>query len=227
MKLSIRTTKVENIFGWLLLAGHLLILPSLAISINEMFANPLSEASLNLVLFLAELALTILIFRKFLWASTKAFARKPFLCVGLSLLGFAMYYIGTAAVGLLIQRVSENFSNVNNDSILELIAEKPALKYTIAFAVPITEELIYRAMVFRSLQVKSRLAAYLISITVFSLIHVLGYIGTASPLVLLLCFLQYIPASFSLAWIYEKADTIWAPILMHMSVNLTYVLLMR
>ena len=35
----------------------------------------------------------------------------------------------------------------------------------------------------------------------------------------LLAALQYIPAGIALGWTYEKSNTIWAPILLHMTIN--------
>jgi membrane protease YdiL (CAAX protease family) len=85
--------------------------------------------------------------------------------------------------------------------------------------VPIAEELLYRGLVFRSIHSKSRVWAYVISILVFAALHVVGYIGMYEPMHLFVCLLQYLPAGFCLAWAYERADTIWAPILIHVSVN--------
>ena len=43
-----------------------------------------------------------------------------------------------------------------------------------------------------------------------------GQVGWTATL---LCALQYLPAGVALGWTYEKADTIWAPILVHSMVN--------
>jgi len=44
---------------------------------------------------------------------------------------------------------------------------------------------------------------------------------------LFLCFLQYLPAGFALAFCYRRSGSIFAPILVHMVVNQTGMLLMR
>ena len=87
------------------------------------------------------------------------------------------------------------------------------------FLVPVAEEVFYRGLIFRCLSSKSRLVAYPVSIAVFALVHVAGYIGSADALTLLLCFLQYLPAGYCLAWCYANTGTIVTPILMHMIVN--------
>ena len=77
----------------------------------------------------------------------------------------------------------------------------------------------YRGLIFRNLYGKSRWAAYIVSILAFAVIHIIGYIGRYSALELLMAFLQYLPAGLCLAWAYTKADTIFAPILIHAAIN--------
>ena len=62
---------------------------------------------------------------------------------------------------------------------------------------------------------------------VFASIHVIGYIGLFDWQTLCLCLAQYLPAGIALAWAYEKADTIVAPILMHITINQIGMLAMR
>ena len=77
---------------------------------------------------------------------------------------------------------------------------------------------------FRNLYKTSPIAAYLVSMGVFAAIHVVGYIGSFSPLHLLLCFVQYLPAGFCLAWCYRQTGTLLAPVIMHTLVNTVSVL---
>ena len=53
----------------------------------------------------------------------------------------------------------------------------------------------------------------------FSLVHVTGYIGAYSPMHLLMCFIQYLPASFCLCWCYCQTGTIITPMIMHAVTN--------
>lgn len=228
MKLSISMSRREMILGWLLMAGQLVILPIVAVIINSLLSNPLSDFTLNILLFVTDFLLAIIIFRRFLAASARHSIRTPFRSLRFAALGLILYYIGSFLVGLLISAVSEDFFNVNDSAIFQMAQDNyfPMAICTVLL-VSVTEELIYRGLIFRSLHRKNRFVAYLVSACVFSLIHVAGYIGTASGTILLLCFLQYIPAGLSLGWAYEKADSIWAPILMHMTVNQVSISLMR
>ena len=59
------------------------------------------------------------------------------------------------------------------------------------------------------------------------MIHILGYIGVYSPLEIVMAFLQYLPAGLCLAWTYTKAQTIFAPIMVHSLVNAIAIGLLR
>jgi membrane protease YdiL (CAAX protease family) len=55
---------------------------------------------------------------------------------------------------------------------------------------------------------------------------VIAYIGTLSPMRLLLSLLQYLPAGYCLARAYAKSGSLFAPMLIHATINLIAVLLM-
>ena len=220
MKLSISMTKTEWNLGWLFLVAQLLVLPVALVMANQLLGSPLSVAELNFVLFVINFLLTLAIFHRFLWSSLRLSLCAPFRYLRAAFLGFAAYYLLSFLVGIFIQTVYPAFSNVNDENIILMSQDGYTLMAVgTILLVPITEETLYRGLVFRGLHSKSRLAAYAVSTAVFAFIHIAGYIGAAEPIVLLLCFLQYIPAGLTLAWAYERADSIWAPILMHIAIN--------
>lgn len=220
MKLSISMTNREERLGWLVLVLQLFVLPTLLVTANALLPVPLSNASLNCLLFLIDFTAVVLVFRRFLMLSARQAAAAPFRCLRFAAIGLALYYIGTFLIGLLISSVYPHFSNINDSNIQSMAQEHYGLILAgTVLLVPLTEETLFRGLIFRALQQKNRLLAYVLSTLFFGLIHVTGYIGTAAPAVLLLCLLQYVPAGLCFAWAYEKADTIWAPILMHMAIN--------
>lgn len=220
MKLSISMTRNEVRFGWLFLALQLLVLPVLLVLVNALLPVPLSNASLNFLMFVIDFGLALLIFHRFLLASARFSAAAPFRCLRFAAIGLILYYLATFLVGMFIQAVYPDFSNANDSSIHSMAQENYSLMLAgTVLLVPVTEETLYRGLVFRGLREKSRVAGYILSTLFFALIHVTGYMGAVSPTVLLLCLLQYIPAGICLAWAYEKADSIWTPILMHMAIN--------
>ena len=93
--------------------------------------------------------------------------------------------------------------------------------------VPVTEECVFRGLIFRNLWKTSAIAAYLVSMAAFSAVHIVSYIGVYCPLHLVLAFLQYLPAGIWLAWCYTKSGSIFGPIVMHAIINLYSLNLLR
>ena len=87
------------------------------------------------------------------------------------------------------------------------------------FLAPLSEECLFRGLLFGQVLKKSRMGAYALSAVCFALIHVMGYLGTYTPLQLVLSLAQYLPAGLILARSFEKSGTIAVPILIHMTIN--------
>lgn len=227
-KLSVTTSKNEMICGLAYIGIQILLLPVLLAQGNLLLGKPLSAVQLNFLLFCIDFICVAVIFRNFLWRSAKQSLSSPFRCLRSAVIGLLLYWLGTYAVNFLIFAVSPDFSNVNDASIYELVQENYTLM-TIGtvILVPIVEETLYRGVIFGNLYRKNRLAAYVISTFIFASLHVIGYISQFEPMQLALCFLQYIPAGLCLARAYVSADSIWAPILMHMTINQIGALAMR
>ncbi len=228
MKLSISMTRRETLLGWFYLLFSMFLFPVLFDLVNSRLAEPLSDTQLNLLYFFLNFSCVAVIFRRFLWQSLKTALGAPWRCLRFAGLGLLLYYVGMMLVSQLILRISPNFSNVNDDTIVSMTKEHSTLMaFSTIWLVPVTEETLYRGLFFQGLQRKSRLLAYLVSMLVFSMIHVMGYIGWVDWLTLLLCFIQYCPAGIALAFAYEKADTIIAPMLMHITINQIATSVMR
>ena len=228
MKLSISTTRRENIFGYIYLAFYHLLLPTLIALVFYILGYEISLTAINILYFLINFIAIVIIFHRFLGHSLKAAFKKPLCCLRFAGLGFVLYYMGMLVVSFLILYINPAFSNVNDSNIADMVQENTALlSFCTVLLVPVVEETLYRGLIFQQLQKKHRFLAYLVSCLVFSGIHVVGYIGQADWLTLLLCFMQYLPAGLSLAWAYEKSDTLFAPILMHITINLLGIAAMR
>ncbi len=228
MKLSISMTRRETVFGWVYLFINLFVLPVLLNMGNQLLAAPLSEAELNLVYFALNFLLVLVIFRRFLGKSLALALKTPWRCLRFAALGFFLYYIAMMAVSRVVTYLQPEFVNVNDSAIMDMTREQYTLmSIATVFLVPITEETLFRGLLFRGLQEKNRVLAYIVSTVVFGGIHVVSYVGLYDWLTLLLCFLQYLPAGIALAWAYEKTDTILTPMLIHMTVNQIGVSAMR
>ena len=220
MKLSIATIRQENILGYIYLAFcHILLADAIAI-VAHFLGYPISASALNIIYFLVNFASVAAIFHRFLGKSLQAAWKNIPKCLVSVVLGFGIYYWGTILLGLLITWIDPDFANVNDQAITDMFQEHPGIwGLCTIFFVPVVEETLYRGLIFQQLQRKHRILAYIVSVAVFSAIHIVGFIGNAGLLTLLLCFMQYLPAGIALAWAYERADNIVAPILIHIIVN--------
>lgn len=220
--------KYEKTLGWIFLALTPLALPMALVYLCRLFRLQLDDAQLNVLLFVLDFVLTTAIFHHFLWKNTElSFARpgKTFMWMGI---GFAAYNLGNYLVALLVMLLAPDFANANDANIQGMLQEHFwPMMICIVILVPITEETLYRGLVFGALRKKCRWLAYVVSICAFSALHVVGYIGTLSPLHLLVSFLQYLPGAAALALAYDQSESIWSSILIHSTINLLATLAMR
>ncbi len=218
--LSNNLTSQETLSGFIYLAFQLLFLPSILKWCNGQLTNGLSAAELNFVFYLINFMAMLLIFHNFLGRSARQVSQHPAYFCQAVILGLAAYYACNFCTTWVVRQLVPGFSNYNDAAIADMSRGSYFLMLIgTVILVPPVEECFYRGLIFRNLYGKSRWAAYIVSILAFSIIHILGYIGKYSPLELLMAVLQYLPAGLCLAWAYTKADTIFAPILIHAAIN--------
>lgn len=221
-------TNQETIGGFCYLVFELVFLPSILSWLNGRLDAPLSAAELNFVFYLVNFIAILLIFHDFLGRGLNQVAQHPAIFCQAVILGAAAYYACNWATSWAVRQLVPGFSNYNDQAIASMLGTNRMLMIVgTVILVPPVEECLYRGLIFRNLYGKSRWAAYIASILAFAIIHILGYIGTYSPLELLMAFLQYLPAGLCLAWAYTKADTIFAPILIHALINAISIGLVR
>lgn len=219
-RISVALPKRSLTFGLIYIALQLLVLPLALTWGNWLLGSPLSVTSLNFVFFAFNFIVITVVYRDFLLKNIKILIQNPWRVLRFAGAGLMLYWIAAFAVGLLISSVHPDFSNANDISISQMTKENYTLmSIGTVLLVPVVEETLYRGVVFGGIYPKSRVLAYVVSIAVFSIIHILGYIRVYTPIELLLSFVQYLPAGICLAWTYEKSDSIWAPILIHIAVN--------
>lgn len=219
-KMTPAPSRKETIGGITLMALTLFVTPSILYFINDFLPKPMSVGMLNVVYYILNFLLTILVFRRFLSHSFKAALSRPFSIMWHALLGYLGFQTLSELLGVLIYYIYPEFSNVNDSNIFSMLeTDLLPLAMSTIFLVPLAEETLYRGLIFRGLFDKRPKAAYLVSMAVFAAIHVMGYVGAVSPLVLLLCFVQYLPAGYCLCWCYRQTGTILCPVLMHTIVN--------
>lgn len=227
-KLSVSLSKKNTVFGFIYIVLQLLVLPTLLVLGNWFLGNPLSEAKLNFVFFAVNFIVITVVYRHFLIDNLKILLQRPWRALCFAGAGFVLYWIGSILVGLLIVQLSPDFANANDQYIAEMTQENSMLmRIGTILLVPVVEETLYRGVLFGATYRKNAVLGYVLSTVIFSCIHIIGYLGVYTPLELGLSFLQYVPAGLCLAWSYQKADSIWAPILIHIAVNQIGNLYMR
>ena len=226
--MTVSMRKYEKTLGWIFLALMPYVLPQLIVYLCQLLDLQMDNAKLNILVFSVNFALTILIFHRFLWENAKqSFSRpgKTFLWLGIS---FAAYNLGTNLTMMLVTLLAPGFSNANDASIAEMLQGNfLPMALCIIVLVPVTEEVLYRGLLFGSLRKKCRWLAYVVSICVFSALHIINYIGMLSPLHLVVSFLQYLPGAAALAFAYDMSDSIWPGILIHSTINMLATLSMQ
>lgn len=226
--LSVTPAKKELLWGAVYILLELFALPYLLAQINLIIPKPLSDGRLNAAFFVVNFGATTLIFRRFIKKTldytTRAFPTVIFAAVR----GFLLYWAGNLAVGMLIMRLNPDFININ-DATIHAMTQADFLPMAVCtvFFVPVAEELLFRGVLFAGFYNRSPFMAFLVSTAVFSAIHVLGYIQMYPWDTLLLCFIQYIPASIALGWAYARSGSILSPMIMHIAINAIGIFAMR
>lgn len=218
----------ETLCGWFYFVFYLFLLPSILTAANGMLPQALSEAELNFAYFFINFLTVLWIFHSFLGESFRQVTRHPILVGQAVILGAVAYFACSWAVEKLIFLLAPGFANANDASIGQMLRGNAFLMTLgTVVLVPPVEECMFRGLIFRKLYGTNKWAAYLVSIAAFTLIHIVGFVGSYSPLELCLAALQYLPAGVCLAWAYTKGNTIFAPIFIHAFVNAVGIYRMR
>lgn len=226
--LSVSPNKKEFLFGTVYLVLELTVLPVIITLICQALGLSLSLSRMNVIFFIVSFGFTTIIFRGFI-KRTLLHSGKQFLPVLFAAVrGFLMYWAGNFLVGALVVRIDPEFANINDASITAMMqSDFLPLAICTVFFVPITEELLFRGVLFAGCYRRSRVLAFVISTVVFSAIHVVGYIPDYPWDTLLLCFIQYIPPSIALGWAYARSGSILSPMIMHIAINAIGIFAMR
>lgn len=217
-----RMTKGELIFALCYFPVHILILPFL---IDRMITcGQLNETNGNLAYyaigFLVLVAAEIRFLRRdydTLCDSLLKNIFQVFLCY-LTMMAMNFCISGLLSMAEYLLRDGTAEGNLNNSAIMEMANTEYGKMAAIGiFLAPFSEELMFRGALFGTLRRKNRIIAYAVSMLAFSVYHVWAY-AMMDP-VYWIYVLEYLPASFALCLCYERTDTIWAPIAMHMLVN--------
>ena len=213
-------SRQETLCGIIYMVFQAVFLPSLLYAVNGLLDHAMAESELNFLYYFLNFIAMLALFHNYLGSSASYAWKHPAQVCQAIVLGLAAYYACFYAVDKAVTLLMPDFSNRNNGAIFSMVAENRFLMFLgTVILVPPFEECIFRGVIFRNLYSRSHWAAYAVSILSFAMIHILGFLGSYTPLEILMAVLQYLPAGLCLAWSYTKADTIFAPIFIHAAVN--------
>lgn len=186
--------------------------------LNSLLGLNLTDLQINVCYFAINAVVIGVVFRRFLLRSFRAI--RFWNLVQAVILGFVLYYAGSFLYGLILTVLKLEITNMNNETVNALAEQNgPVMIFCGVVLAPVVEETLVRGVIFGSIHRKNRYAAYAISTLFFAGIHVWQYLLIQQPRDVLLAALQYVPAGIALGWTYEKAETIWGNIILHMTIN--------
>lgn len=218
----------EYSWGFRYLLFQLVFLGPLLSFILPLLWHNVTNSYANAIYYLINFIVVICIFRCFLWKSLKYSASHWLKTLIVAFIGLVVYLGINILLNHLIYHIMPTHENINDAGIVATRKDNPWLTAIgTIILVPLAEETLHRGLIFGMVHQKSKVWAYVVSTLAFCAIHVMGYVGQRPPVELLVSFVQYIPAGIILALAYESSGSIFAPILMHITINLLAFLTLR
>ena len=204
--------------GYCYLPFYVVLLAMLIEFVSGYFHLGLSTLQINICYFVINTIVVWIIFHNFLLRSLRG--TRFWELVQALILGFVLYYAGNYVLSLALHLLRITVATYNDDTVQALASENYAVMVICSVILaPMVEETLVRGLLFGSIRRKSRIGAYVVTILFFAMIHVWQYFLLYPAGKVLLSCIPYLPASVALAWTYEKAGTIWAPITLHALIN--------
>ena len=211
-----RQTKGEAIAALVYLPVHVLVLPLLMSFAFARFMPDISTAAFNLIYYAIGISYMLLFELKFLRRDFDPLCDRFLACIMEILACYGIMLILNLLVNSLLSLFPPD--NPNNAAVIDMAGvDLGSVSAMAIFLAPIVEELLFRAGIFGLLRRRNRVLAYLVSILAFSLYHVWSY--AILDWRELLYLVQYIPATYVLCRCYERTNTIWGSIFLHMMIN--------
>lgn len=219
------------IFPWYLYFAPIVInyfLKLYTVYIANDFSTNSLNAFFNLFIGIATAIPLIIVFKGFIKENWLVF-KKDFLenIIWVLTIGIGLAYLFSIAGELIVNLVAPQSGEAANQTLVETLVQSNFLLmfFQSVIIAPFIEELLFRGLIFNSLRQKNMVWAHLISAFLFGLLHVYSYI-LAGDMREWIKLIPYMMAGLSFSTVYEKRQTIIAPIILHAAKNLIAVLLM-
>ena len=200
---------------------QLLVLPYFLDWLFLIFDLPLDSGKLNLLYYAINFAALVGIFWRFLQASLQHALQNIGTVLIPTAICFLAYRLSSTLLDLSIYALFPDFFNVNDHNISAMVREQlPMWAFGTIVLVPPAEELIFRGALFGGLYSKNKVLAWVVSVVGFCLLHIISYVNYYTWDILLICAIQYLPASICFAAAYRYSGNILSPIMIHAAINL-------
>ena len=208
----------EQVAGFCYLPFYLVLLALGLQLLSDKLGFGWTNLQINVAYFIVNCAMIWIIFHNFLIRSFRAI--RFWELIQAVILGFALYYAGNFLYSWIIGLLDLSITSFNDETVMGLISQnKWIMGVCTVLLAPIVEETLVRGLLFGVIRPRSRIVAYVTTIVFFAVMHVWQYLALYDVKDILLAAVQYIPAGIALGWTYEKSNTIWGPIFLHMTIN--------
>lgn len=212
----------RQIAGMVYLPFHIIVLPLFIGMLTAYLPSGLSDITRQTIYFGLGFAFCLICMWSYLRRGYDILLDN--MLVGIIAVCFALvsYFLLTyLAEGLVFTILGDKVSNPNNNAIVKIEDKYPSAMLALSvFIAPLVEETLFRGALFGSIRPKHRVLAYVLSIGLFALYHVWQAALISGDWKMLIYMLEYLPAGYVFAWLYEKTNCIWLPIFLHMGINL-------
>jgi len=214
-------SKPQRIAGYIYLPFHIIVIPLFLAMLAQYLPGGLAETTANIAYYAMGLAFCLIVMWKYLRNAYDVLMDNIATNIAAVCFGYVInILLSYLAAGVLFAILGDKITNPNNTAVINLASESPRAVIALAvFIAPIVEEVLFRGVIFGSLQTKHRRLAFIVSIALFAFYHVWQYALASMDLTMLWYMISYIPAGYALAWAYEKTNSLWVSIFLHMLIN--------
>lgn len=208
-------TKREKIAVFVYFPLHFALLPML---LYRAFGDTVTESMINLIYYAVGAVYMLVFCWGILRRDFDVICERPLRVLIVVFASYALILCFNFVFALIVMIFPDIIINPNNQAVMDYAtADFGPMAAAATFLAPIVEELMFRAGVFGLIRRRNRVLAYAVSMLLFAFYHIWGYI--AIDPVYLIYLLQYLPAAWALCYCYERTNSIWGCIFLHMLVN--------
>ena len=217
-------TPFETVAGGILLLLYLFVLPFITDGLfraaEHLFNISIGAAARSQICYYTLFVLVLLIFYQFIGRTTGFFFSSLGNTLATAGVGLVAFYGCNELTYRLFRVFFDSQINLSDVTISAQVDDAPRKTVLIiVLLAPFIEEVLFRGYIFGWLRGRSRWAAYVLSCFLYAFLYTWSFLLGGFSLARLALALQYVIPGAVLAWSYDRAGTLWAPILIHVTAN--------